>query len=186
MNFDAKKHRFALTMLFSLVVFVLLAITSVLISTVIVILNHTGVLHIGNNAFISDLYAAALMLSSMVIGTVLASTMGMLPLKPVNKIINTLNRLAGGDYRARLNFNGPLGRNRTIREITDSFNAMHYGKDNWLKCDGKDILGLSFCACKSAKPTVDDYNTPNKNVYDVIYQCNVNTKDNPGFLLERK
>jgi signal transduction histidine kinase len=60
----------------------------------------------------------------MVIGTVLASTMGMLPLKPVNKIINTLNRLAGGDYRARLNFNGPLGRNRTIREITDSFNAM--------------------------------------------------------------
>ena len=124
MNFDAKKHRFALTMLFSLVVFVLLAITSVLISTVIVILNHTGVLHIGNSAFISDLYAAALMLSSMVIGTVLASTMGMLPLKPVNKIINTLNRLAGGDYRARLNFNGPLGRNRTIREITDSFNAM--------------------------------------------------------------
>ena len=57
MNFDAKKHRFALTMLFSLVVFVLLAITSVLISTVIVILNHTGVLHIGNSAFISDLYA---------------------------------------------------------------------------------------------------------------------------------
>ena len=70
--------------------------------------------------------------------------------------------------------------------VTDSYNAMHYGKDNWLKCDGKDILGLSFCACKSAKPTVDDYNTPNKNVYDVIYQCNVNTKDNPGFLLERK
>ncbi len=124
MKFDDKKHRFALTMLFSLVVFVLLAITSVLISTVIVILNHTGVLRLGNSAFLSDLYAAGLMLASVVIGTVLASTMGMLPLKPLNKIINTLNRLASGDYHARLSFNGPLGRNRTIREITDSFNAM--------------------------------------------------------------
>ena len=124
MKGKGKKHRFALTALFSLVVLILLAITSVLISTVIVILNHTGVLHIGNSAFASDLYAAVLMLSSVVIGTVLASTVGVLPLKPVNKIINTLNRLADGDYRARLSFNGPLGRNRTIREITDSFNAM--------------------------------------------------------------
>ena len=65
------------------------------------------------------------------------------------------------------------------------FTTSHYGRQNWYKCDGKDVLGLSFCACKSATPTVADFQAANATTYDVIYQCNVNTADNPGFELKR-
>ena len=69
----------------------------------------------------------------------------------------------------------------------DSLTSMHYGRDDWQKCDGKDILGLAFCACKTAKPAASDYATVNADSgYEVIYQCNTNTKDNPGFNLTKK
>ena len=63
---------------------------------------------------------------------------------------------------------------------------MHYGRADWLKCDGKDILGLSFVAVKSSKPTKEDFAEVNTaGGYEIIYQCNVNTQDNPGFQLKR-
>lgn len=71
--------------------------------------------------------------------------------------------------------------------VNDSLTSMHYGRADWQKCDGNDILGLSFCACKAAKPTAGDYATVNTNSgYDVIWQCNNNTQDNPGFILTKK
>ena len=71
-----------------------------------------------------------------------------------------------------------------VEEAID-FSTMHYGRQNWLKCDGKDILGLSFCACKAEAPAAADFKAANATTYDVIYQCNVNTADNPGFELKR-
>lgn len=71
--------------------------------------------------------------------------------------------------------------------VSDSFNKSHYGRANWIKCDGKDILGLSFVACKSSKPDAADFASVNvAGGYDVIYQCNVNTKDDQPFTLERQ
>ena len=71
--------------------------------------------------------------------------------------------------------------------VTDSFNSMHYGSKDWQKCDGKDILGLSFCACKSATPAAGDYASVNAaSGYEVIYQCNANDANDPGFILTRK
>ena len=67
----------------------------------------------------------------------------------------------------------------------DDLSNMHYGKADWRKMDGKDVLGMSFCACKSATPTAADFASVNTTSYDVIHQCNVNTADNPGFLLVR-
>ena len=67
----------------------------------------------------------------------------------------------------------------------DDLSNMHYGKADWRKMDGKDVLGMSFCACKSATPTAADFASVNSTSYDVIHQCNVNTADNPGFLLVR-
>ena len=71
--------------------------------------------------------------------------------------------------------------------VTESFNKVHYGKADWIKCDGKDILGLAFCACKKAAPAKSDYSSTNTNSgYDVIYQCNVNTKDDQPFFMQRQ
>ncbi len=69
---------------------------------------------------------------------------------------------------------------------TDSLSKMHYGKADWQKCDGKDILGLAFCACKSATPKASDYASVNiAGGYDVIWQCNTGGANDPGFALER-
>ena len=60
---------------------------------------------------------------------------------------------------------------------------------DWQKFDGKDILGLAFCACKSATPSAGDYASVNASSgtsgYDVIYQCNTNGANDPGFILSR-
>ena len=70
--------------------------------------------------------------------------------------------------------------------MTDTFSKMHYGKSDWQKCDGKDILGLAFCACKSATPQASDYASVNAaGGYDVIWQCNTGGADDPGFALEK-
>lgn len=71
--------------------------------------------------------------------------------------------------------------------VTDDFGAMHYGKSDWIKCDGKDILGLAFCACKSATPKAADFASVNvAGGYDVIWQCNTGGANDPGFALARK
>lgn len=71
--------------------------------------------------------------------------------------------------------------------VTDDFGSMHYGKSDWIKCDGKDILGLAFCACKSATPKAADFASVNvAGGYDVIWQCNTGGANDPGFALARK
>ena len=70
---------------------------------------------------------------------------------------------------------------------TESFNKVHYGRADWYKIDGKDVLGMAFCACKSSKPDAADYASVNAaSGYDVIYQCNVNTKDDQPYFLQRQ
>ena len=48
--------------------------------------------------------------------------LGRVPLKPVNDIINNMNRLASGDFKARLHFGKLLSNHRTFKEIEQSFN----------------------------------------------------------------
>ena len=68
--------------------------------------------------------------------------------------------------------------------VPDDLDTMHYGPNNWYKMGGKDVLGLSFCACKSATPSASDYSAVNGTAgYDVIHQCNPTT--DPGFKLTR-
>ena len=50
--------------------------------------------------------------------------LGRFPLKPVNDFINQMNRLSSGDFKARLRFGGFLSKNRTFRELEESFNEL--------------------------------------------------------------
>ncbi len=69
--------------------------------------------------------------------------------------------------------------------VTDDLKTMHYGQADWYKMDGKDILGLSFCACRSAEPSKDSYSAVNgSSGYDVIHQCNPKGSTS-GFTISR-
>ena len=56
--------------------------------------------------------------------------LGGFPLKPVNNFINQMNRLSSGDFKARLHFDGFLSKNRTFKELEESFNELAEELDN--------------------------------------------------------
>lgn len=58
------------------------------------------------------------------IGVVTVVTATAIPLNPVNNLINQINRLASGDFQARLQFGRFLSSQSTFVELTNSFNKM--------------------------------------------------------------
>ncbi len=123
-NAEERKYRLSLTLLFAGLVFVFLAVTMMLIVLAIVLLIRAGALQIGQSIPKTEGFVAILALISVVAGTILAGTVGRYPLRPVNSIINALNRLAAGDFKTRLSFSGALAKNPVVLELTESFNKM--------------------------------------------------------------
>ena len=123
-SLEEHKQRLSLTLLFTGLVFVFLLITMVFVGLIIVLLVHMDLLRTGNGAMRTGTFIFIIGLASIVIGTVLSATVGRYPLRPLNAIINAMNRLADGDYQARLEYRGKLGRLPVVREVADSFNKM--------------------------------------------------------------
>lgn len=111
--------RAALTILFSIVVFIILTITMFIVGLVAFLLLQAGVLkQIGPpNVMLLILVIA---LASILVGTVVGAIMSRFPLKPVNILISGMNRLASGDYGARID----LGNLSIAQDVSDSFNTL--------------------------------------------------------------
>jgi signal transduction histidine kinase len=122
---EERKHRFALTLLLTLCVFVVLLITSIISYTAAYFLVTREVLPIDIVNRSTPRYALLFMLIiSLIVGTIAAGIMSQLVLKSVNRLINQMNRLASGDFKTRLSYGEPLGSHPAFREITESFNRM--------------------------------------------------------------
>ena len=119
-----KNQRLSLTLLFASVIFIFFLITMVIISIAILILIQQGVLAVGTTHPENRHIILIMAVSSVLLGTVITALGGRFPLKPVNRVIDAMNRLAQGDFKTRLHFQGRLGKNATVRELTDSFNTM--------------------------------------------------------------
>ena len=65
-----------------------------------------------------------MLIITMVVGIVLAAFLTRNLLIYVNRIINRMNRLASGDYSARLSYGKPICLHPTVMEIVSSFNQM--------------------------------------------------------------
>ncbi len=61
---------------------------------------------------------------SLVLGAILAFTSTRIPLKPFTNLINQMNRLAAGDFKARLHFGGIFASHPAFVNVADSFNKM--------------------------------------------------------------
>jgi len=119
-----KKQRFALTILFSGVVFCFFIITMLIVGFVLLFLIHRGVLKPGDDAPKIRFLIINIMIDSVLLGSLLAALTSRIPLKPVNTIINAMNRLASGDFKTRLHFGKVFGKHPTAIEIMESFNHM--------------------------------------------------------------
>ena len=119
-----RKNRTSLTIVFSIFVLGILlavigltALTLFILAKTGVIVNVDGDLQLGTTLLIMSG-------SSVVMGGILAFTVSRIPLKPINQMINEMNRLSEGDYKARLKFGNVLSSYPAFLEITSSFNKM--------------------------------------------------------------
>ncbi|HHW22014.1 MAG TPA: HAMP domain-containing histidine kinase [Clostridiaceae bacterium] len=119
-----RKHRLALTLLFSGVVFCFFMITMVVVGGVIIFLIHRGLLEPSGS--VPRLYRLIfrMMMASVLLGAILSAVTSRFPLKPVNTIINAMNRLAAGDFKTRLHLGKYLSRHPTAVEVCRSFNNL--------------------------------------------------------------
>ncbi len=120
-----RKHRLALTLLFTGIVLCYMLMTFLLVGTVLYLLIRFRVLTGPNQTTISSARLINIfILSGLVVGGLMTAWLGKIPMTPVNRLINQMNRLAAGDYRARLDRGTVWGKHPTAAELIDSFNRM--------------------------------------------------------------
>ena len=131
MKKEERKNRISLTLLFALVTFCILFVSVLLTLAIISLLARLGVMT-NYEEGISDTTTLMLFMAliSLIIGSAIAVAAGRIPLKPINRIITQLNRLASGDFKARIYFGKPLSDIPAFTEARDSFNKMAQELEN--------------------------------------------------------
>ena len=119
------QHRLSLTLLFTALVLCFMIVTFTFVGGTIYLLIYFGVLTGPDHTELTPIRVILIFIpSALVFATLTTIYLGNIPMKPVNKLINQMNRLSAGDYKARLVYGGFLNRHPTIMELTNSFNRM--------------------------------------------------------------
>ena len=136
-------QRFALSLLFSAIVFAILLITSTIIFIVGVLLIRADIINIAKVSRHEPLLPIfGLLIISVVVGTVVSFVISRIPLKPVRRVIDATNRLAAGDFSTRLRLPGLSA----FTELASSFNRMaeELGGIEMLRADFVDNFSHEF------------------------------------------
>lgn len=121
-KFRERRSRKSLTIVLAVFVFAILLTAIAMTALGLFILTKTGVLVEGELQLNSVILFMSV--NSLVIGGLLAFFSSRIPLKPINNLINKMNRLAAGDFQARLDFGDTLSSHPAFKEISTSFNKM--------------------------------------------------------------
>ena len=136
-------HRFGLPILFSLIVFAILIITSIIIVVITFLLIRMQAINLVKISRYEPLLPIFLLLIiSVVVGTVVSLVISRIPLRPIRHVIDATNRLAAGDFTARLRMPGA----HVFTELADSFNRMaeELGGIEMLRSDFVDNFSHEF------------------------------------------
>lgn len=119
-----RTYRFSLTLGFSLFVFGILLTAIALTALFLWLLSLAGIMGNMDGELQLGSVILFMVLNSLVIGGLLVFFSSHIPLKPVNRIINKMNRLAAGDFKTRITFKHPGALHPAAKEFADSFNTM--------------------------------------------------------------
>ena len=98
-----RRERLTISLVISLFVFAALFIATVIVGAAVLILLHYDLLQVAaSSAEGLTLFVILLMLTSLVVGGVVSWLVIRMPLGPVNKLINGLDRLASGQFDTRM------------------------------------------------------------------------------------
>jgi signal transduction histidine kinase len=119
------KQRFALTLLVTVCVFVVMLITSLIsyIAVSFLVAGNNFPIKIGDE-ITPQSALFSMFIVSIIIGIVLSAVMSHIMVKHVTPLIDKMNQLASGDFKTRLKFSEPICNHPTVSEITESFNQM--------------------------------------------------------------
>ena len=126
MKVDARerKSRKSLTLVFSLLVFAIICGAMVVGIGLTYIFFRLGWVGNGSNNINLRTIFAFIAMFSLGVGAAASFASSRIPLKPINLIINKLNRLAAGDFKTRIEFSGAFAAHPAFLEVSRSFNKM--------------------------------------------------------------
>lgn len=120
-----RKRGFSLTLLFALLTFGILAASVAVAAGLSYVLTLAGILPIQAEWFPASLQLVAAMSAiSVIMGTGLSILAVRIPLQPINWLIDQMNRLADGDFQARVHFKKPISMLPAFLQVEESFNKM--------------------------------------------------------------
>lgn len=119
-----KASRISLTLALSAFVFVILLFAIVLTALGLWLLTKAGIIVDTEGDLQLGQVIPFMLLISLVIGAVATFFSSRIPLRPVNEIINKMNRLAAGDFKTRLKVGDAISAHPAVKEFTESFNTM--------------------------------------------------------------
>ncbi len=120
---EERYRRFRLTVFFATALFTVLTITLVIAVVIVSLMYFIGI-RLGVESFTPINVMIFMAFISLAIGFLISLLIGKIQLRPFAKIINQLNRLASGDFSARLSFSKKLESEPMFSELSDSFNKM--------------------------------------------------------------
>ncbi len=133
---NERNNRITLTLVASASVFFIIFIAIMVAIGLIYLLMELGIIFSFEEF---ELWQILLFLAaiSMIVGFVLTALLSKIPLKPITLFITEINRLASGDFRARLNFGRIVRSFRPFQQLQDSFNIMaeELGNTEMLRSD---------------------------------------------------
>ena len=119
-----RKGRTSLTLVVSLFVFCMLCAAIGLAVLGVYILKWTGVMAGAVDEMGMGAIVMFMSVISLILGWVLVLLLIRIPLNPIHNLILRMNRLAKGDFKARIDGKGILSNHPTIREVHRSFNML--------------------------------------------------------------
>lgn len=119
-----RKGRTSLTLVVSLFVFCMLCAAIGLAVLGVYILKWMGVMAGAVDEMGMGAIVMFMSVISLILGWVLVLLLIRIPLNPIHNLILRMNRLAKGDFKARIDGKGILSNHPTIREVHRSFNML--------------------------------------------------------------
>ena len=120
-----RNSRIALTLLFAGITFAVILLFLLMLAAFVAIFVKADLLSVASGININrPLLIFLFVFFCLVVGAGVSFLLSRILTEPINKMINTINQLAAGNYKARLETGDLLSRHPTIIEITDSFNRM--------------------------------------------------------------
>lgn len=122
MKKEEHKQRFAITLVASLFVMGLIVIVVVMTIIILYLMLRLHIIDGADGQFELSTLLVIMPIISTIIGFGLALLLNKISLKPVNRLIDQMNRLAKGEFDARIHFGKNGARLKGFKEIEESFN----------------------------------------------------------------